>query len=99
MRRVFQNGEAAFALNWTYMFNLANDPAESKVAGKVGVVPAPGVAGISKVSAMNGSMGLGVTTTSKHPDAAWNYVTFMTSQPTAERLCEAEPADLVVVLR
>ena len=45
VRRVFQNGEAAFALNWTYMYNLANDPKESKVAGKVGVVPAPGVDG------------------------------------------------------
>ena len=41
VRNVFQNGDAAFALNWTYMYNLANDPAESKVAGDVGVVAAP----------------------------------------------------------
>ena len=80
VRRVFQNGEAAFALNWTYMFNLANNPAESKVAGKVGVVPAPGVEGVSSVSAVNGSMGLGITTTSQHPDEAWTYIVFMTSQ-------------------
>ncbi len=58
VRRVFQNGEAAFALNWTYMYNMANDPKDSKVAGKVGVVPAPGVEGKSTVSAVNGSMGL-----------------------------------------
>jgi len=32
------------------------------------------------ISAVNGSMGLGITTTSKHPDAAWNYITYMTSQ-------------------
>lgn len=82
VRRVFQNGEAAFALNWTYMFNLANNPAESKVAGKVGVVPAPGVEGKSSVSAVNGSMGLGITTTSQHPDEAWTYIVFMTSQAT-----------------
>lgn len=81
VRKVFQNGEAAFALNWTYMYNLANDPAESKVAGNVGVVPAPGVAGKSDVSAMNGSMGLGVTTASQHPDEAWKLVEFLTSQP------------------
>ena len=73
--------EAAFALNWTYMYNQANDPKESKIAGKVGVAPAPGVEGVSKASAVNGSMGLGVTATSKHPDEAWKYVVHMTSQP------------------
>jgi ABC-type glycerol-3-phosphate transport system substrate-binding protein len=31
---------------------------------------------------MNGSMGLGVTATSKNPDLAWSYVVHMTSQPT-----------------
>ncbi len=67
VRRVFQNGEAAFALNWTYMFNLANAGDDSKVKGQVGVAPAPGVAGVSEVSAMNGSMGLGVTATSQNP--------------------------------
>lgn len=82
VRRVFQNGEAAFALNWTYMYNLANNPAESKVAGKVGVVAAPGVDGVSSVSAVNGSMGLGISTTSQNPDEAWNYIVFMTSQAT-----------------
>ncbi|HET7412134.1 MAG TPA: extracellular solute-binding protein [Pararhizobium sp.] len=81
VRRVFQDGQAAFALNWTYMYNLANDPKQSKVAGHVGIEPAPGVEGKSKVSAVNGSMGLGITTTSKHPDAAWKYITYMTSQP------------------
>jgi multiple sugar transport system substrate-binding protein len=80
VRKVFENGDAAFALNWTYMYNLANDPKESKVAGHVGVVPAPGVAGKSEVSAMNGSMGLGVTTASKHPDEAWTLIAFLTSQ-------------------
>ncbi len=82
VRKVFQNGEAAFALNWTYMYNLANDPKESKVAGKVGVVPAPGVTGKSEVSAVNGSMGLGITATSKHPEEAWKYIVHMTSQET-----------------
>ncbi|QND38104.1 extracellular solute-binding protein [Rhizobium leguminosarum bv. viciae] len=82
VRKVFENGDAAFALNWTYMYNMANDPKDSKVAGKVGVVPAPGVAGKSEASAVNGSMGLGITSASKHPDEARKYITFMTSQAT-----------------
>jgi multiple sugar transport system substrate-binding protein len=80
VRRVFSNGEAAFALNWTYMFALANDPKESKVAGKVGVAPAPGVEGKSKASGVNGSMGLGIPSNSAHQDEAWNYITYLTSQ-------------------
>lgn len=80
VRHVFENGEAAFALNWTYMYAMANDPKDSKIAGQVGVEPAPGVAGKSEMSAVNGSMGLGITSTSKHPDEAWKYITYMTSQ-------------------
>ena len=41
VRKVFSGGTAAMALNWTYMFNGANDPKESKVAGKVGAAPTP----------------------------------------------------------
>ena len=81
VRRVFSSGDAAFALNWTYMYNMANgDPKESKIVGKVGVVPAPGVEGKSKASAVNGSMGLGITSTSQHKDEAWKYIAFMTSE-------------------
>jgi multiple sugar transport system substrate-binding protein len=80
VRKVFENGDAAFALNWTYMYNMANNPKDSKVAGKVGVVPAPGVDGKSTVSAVNGSMGLGITAVSQHKDEAWKYIEFMTSQ-------------------
>jgi multiple sugar transport system substrate-binding protein len=81
VRRVFSSGEAAFALNWTYMYNLANtSSADTKIAGKVGVVPAPGVDGKSTASSVNGSMGLGIPASSQHQDEAWKYITFMTSQ-------------------
>jgi multiple sugar transport system substrate-binding protein len=81
VRKVFSNGDAAFALNWTYMYNLANDPKESKIAGQVGIVPAPGVAGKTEASAINGSMGLGITANSTHADEAWKYISFITFSP------------------
>ncbi|MEQ8372338.1 MAG: extracellular solute-binding protein [Roseibium aggregatum] len=80
VRRVFSNGEAAFALNWTYMNALANDPKESKVAGKVKVAPAPGVEGKSTASSVNGSMGLGIPANSPHADEAWAYISFLTQK-------------------
>ena len=80
VRRVFSNGEAAFALNWTYMNALANDPKESKVAGKVKVAPAPGVEGKSTASSVNGSMGLGIPANSPHADEAWSYISFLTQK-------------------
>jgi multiple sugar transport system substrate-binding protein len=88
VRRVFSSGQAAFALNWTYMYNLANDPKESKIAGNVGVVPGPGVSGKLDASAVNGSMGLGITTASKHPDEAWKYIMFMTSLDTQSKYAQ-----------
>lgn len=84
VRKVFSNGDAAFALNWTYMYNMANDPKQSKVAGDVGIVPAPSELP-GKVAAMNGSMGLGVTQTSAHQDQAWQYVRYLTSQPVQDK--------------
>ncbi|HEU4826897.1 MAG TPA: extracellular solute-binding protein [Dongiaceae bacterium] len=89
VRRVFSSGQAAFALNWTYMYNSANTPGgETKIAGKVGVVPGPGVSGKLDASAVNGSMGLGITTASKHPDEAWKYVLAMTSPETQSKYAQ-----------
>lgn len=88
VRKVFSAGDAAFALNWTYMYGKANDPAESKVVGKVGVVPAPGISGKTEASAVNGSMALGITAGSAHPDLAWKYITYLTSQPVQNKYAQ-----------
>ncbi len=88
VRRVFSSGQAAFALNWGYMYNLANDPAESQVAGKVGIAPAPGTDGISKASAVNGSMGLGIPTKSANKEEAWKYIEFLTSQNVQDKFAK-----------
>ena len=88
VRRVFSNGDAAFALNWTYMYNMANDPKESKVAGQVALEPAPGVAGLTTASAVNGSMALGIPSNSQHADEAWKYISYITSQPVQNKYAQ-----------
>ena len=39
------------------------------------------MAGKTEASAINGSMGLGITGNSTHADDAWKYIAFITSQP------------------
>lgn len=84
VRKAFSNGDAAFALNWTYMYNMANDPKQSKVAGDVGIIPAPGDTP-DKPGAVNGSMGLGIAKASQHPQQAWQYIQYLTSQPVQDK--------------
>lgn len=85
VRRAFSNGDAAFAMNWTYMNGLANNSKESKVAGQVGIAPALGAEGGAAVSAVNGSMGLGIPANSPHPDEAWAFISYMTQAPVQEK--------------
>src|SRR6266508_4664431 len=70
VRKIFSEGGAAIALNWTYMFAEANKPDKSKIVGKVGVAPTP--AGTSGGPGVNGSMALCVTSGSKNQQAAWS---------------------------
>jgi multiple sugar transport system substrate-binding protein len=76
VRKIFSDGQAAMALNWTYMFNAANDPAQSKVGGKVGVTTTPKA---SDNPGVNGSMALCVSSGSKNQKAAWSYISYLTS--------------------
>ncbi|HEU4349016.1 MAG TPA: substrate-binding domain-containing protein [Actinoplanes sp.] len=77
VRKIFSDGQAAMALNWTYMFNAANDPEQSKIAGKVGVAQTP--KGASGSPGVNGSMALSVSSGSKNQQAAWTYISYITS--------------------
>ena len=79
VKRVFSSGQAAMALNWTYMWDGANTPsADTKVAGQVGVVAPPGLKP-GQVGAVNGSQPLCIPTNSQHKDAAWDYILYLTS--------------------
>ncbi len=83
VRRVFSAGQATMALNWTYMYGLANDPKESQIPGRVGITQTPSAAGGRP--GVNGSMALAVTGGSKNQSAAWKYVTYLTSQPVQDK--------------
>lgn len=79
VKRVFSSGQAAMALNWTYMWDGANTPSnDTKVAGQVGVTTAPGDKP-GEVGAVNGSQPLCIPTNSQHKDAAWDYILYLTS--------------------
>jgi multiple sugar transport system substrate-binding protein len=78
VRKIFSQGQAAMALNWTYMFSLANDPKESQVPGQIAVAHTP--SGAAGAPGVNGSMALCIAAGSKNQDAAWKYIEFLTSQ-------------------
>ncbi len=81
VKRVFSSGQAAMALNWTYMWDGANTAsADTKIAGQVGVVAAPGKAP-GEIGAVNGSQPLCIPTNSTHKDEAWSYLLYLTSAP------------------
>ena len=83
VRKTFTNGDASFALNWTYMYAMSHNPAESKVVGNVAIRQTP--AGPSgRRPGVNGSMALGVSARSTKQQAAWRYVEYLTSQRVQE---------------
>lgn len=90
VRNVFSQGKAAFATNWNYMFDLVNfQPDQSQVTGQVNMALMPAFAGGGVESAtIDGSMGFSVAATSAHPDQAWAYVEYLTSQAVQEKYSE-----------
>ncbi len=82
-RLLFQSGGSVFLRNWPYVLKLANEET-SKVAGKVGIQPMIHGQGHPGGSCLGG-WGLGISTTTRHPDEAWRLIQFMTSEDTMKR--------------
>jgi len=53
-REIFLQGHAVFHRNWPETWKIANDPARSKVAGRVGLAPLPRFEGGRSVSTLGG---------------------------------------------
>ena len=88
VRNVLIAGQAAFGLDWTYVYAAANDPSQSKVVGQIAVAPGPGGNG-AVASGTNGGMSLAVTRSSKHPDEAMKYALFLASQAMEEKYTDS----------
>lgn len=75
-RLLFQNGRAVFLRNWPYVYSLALD---SQIAGKYSIKPMVHAVGKDSGATLGG-WGLGIAQSSKHPDAAWEVIEFLSSR-------------------
>lgn len=80
VQKSMAQGQTAFGLNWESTFADLQDSTQSNVVGKIHILPTP--AGPSGARpGINGAMALGIPTGSKNQDAAWDFITYLTSQP------------------
>jgi multiple sugar transport system substrate-binding protein len=85
---LFTQGRAVFHRNWPYAWEAANDPASSKVAGRVGIASLPSFPGSTKVATLGGWQ-LAISPFSRKPDLAWKFVDFMTDYAMQKRIALA----------
>lgn len=83
----FTQGQAAQVETWSVSRAAYEDPDTSLVAGKVGTVPAPMAEGLDPRYAFGG-WGLAINADSQHQDAAWAFITWVTSPEIQKRWVE-----------
>ncbi len=86
-RKPFTAGQAAFLRQWSYVWGVSQDKAQSDVVGKVGVAPLPHFPG-GKSTACLGGYQLGVSQNSQNKDGAVDFVRWMTSEGTQLKYAE-----------
>ncbi len=82
---LFNNGLAPFMRNWTFAYAIANNPANSKVAGKVGVTTTLATSGNTGHGCTGGWV-LAINANSQHKDEAWKFIDYMLSKDTQTSL-------------
>lgn len=80
--KAFAAEQIAVNVNWTFQLAGATEPGKSKVpAGDVAILHTPqGTSGVS-APGVNGGQPLMITAGSSHPNEAWEFIKFFTSQP------------------
>ncbi|MET8180661.1 ABC transporter substrate-binding protein [Streptomyces sp. NPDC005336] len=90
-RRAFQAGKLLFHRQWPYQWALANaKDGSSKVAGKFGVAPLPGLDGPGKSSL--GGLDLAVSKFAKNKATALDFIKFFSSEQNARTNLKATSA-------
>src|SRR5207302_1115536 len=78
-RRAFGDGRAIFLRNWFYAMDLFEEPG-TPVRGKVGIAPLPGRLAPGPSPGSTGGSLLGVSRTTRHPEAAVALARFLASE-------------------
>jgi multiple sugar transport system substrate-binding protein len=80
--KAFAAGQVAVNMNWTFQLAGATDPTKSKVpAADVAILHTPqGTPGVTPPG-VNGGQPVMITSGSSHPNEAWEFIKFITSQP------------------
>ena len=86
----FKAGQVVFALNWTWAWDRFKEDKDSTVAGKVGVMPVPAMAG-GKSATCVGGWQWAMSAFSRHKPEAANLLKFLVT-PAASRFLAAEGA-------
>ncbi len=77
-RQSFEAGKLLFLRNWPYVFSLATTDGSSKVKGKFGIAPLPGISGPGASSL--GGHDAAISTYSAHKATALDFIKFYTSE-------------------
>lgn len=80
---VFTAGNAAMMMNWPFMWKPANDPATSKIAGKIGGGLLP--AGPAGTASVDGTDAFTITKTAKNPDLCTKLIEFYLDKEVQKR--------------
>ena len=86
----FKAGQVIFALNWSFAWDRYQQDADSRVKGRVGVMPVPAVAGGQRVTCLGGWQ-WAVSAFSRHKAEAAKLVRFLSS-PEASKLMAIQGA-------
>jgi multiple sugar transport system substrate-binding protein len=81
--KAFAQGRIAINLNWTFQLAAAQDPTQSKVTkDDVMILHTPAGTAGGPAPGCNGGQPVMITTGTKHPNEAWTFIKFITSQTT-----------------